>query len=253
MKLYIYTIPKAGTYFLADFFSRIGFRNTGFHVARNFVLNTGKLDLGTNARLPELAREDQLFTDTLAQMADNDAAFGHFPLPLLGWTFPEFAHVCAYRHPRKTLMSEFIDFRFRRADVPWLTRSAVADDAEAFCTYLETHGPIHMSIFGEMIGSCLLRSEPLFTRHNPGLYHMLNFDRLLEDPEEAARLAEAFGASAKRGRKAREETLQAETKTKTTGLDIDRAALWTRRAEKLYRRLDADAYVQRGRALGWDL
>lgn len=253
MRLYIYTIPKAGTYFLADFFSRIGFNNTGFHVARNFVLNTRKLDLGTNARLPEEARENQLFTITLQRMRDGDAAFGHFPLPLLGWTYPDFQHVCAYRHPRKTLMSEFVDFRFRREDVPWLTRSAVAGDAEAFCTYLERHGPAHMSIFAEMIGSSLLRNEPLFTRHSPGLYYMLNFDRLLEDPEEAARLATAFGASARDGRAAREATLQAETKTKTTGLDIDRAALWSPRAENLYRKLDAESYVRRARELGWDL
>jgi hypothetical protein len=65
MKVYIYTIPKAGTYFLADFIARLGFNNTGFHVNQNKFLNTAKLDMDTNARFPSRAMERQSFTRTL--------------------------------------------------------------------------------------------------------------------------------------------------------------------------------------------
>ena len=39
MKIYVYTIPKAGTYFIADFLGRIGFLNTGYHVMANYFLD----------------------------------------------------------------------------------------------------------------------------------------------------------------------------------------------------------------------
>jgi hypothetical protein len=253
MKVYIYTIPKAGTYFLADFIARLGFHNTGFHVNQKKFLNTAKFDLETNARFPSRTMERQSFMKTLRDMNDGDLAFGHFAVPLMAWIFPDFFFVCAYRHPRKTLMSEFIDFRFRREDIAWIARDMIPDDRDAFAAYLERHGEGHMAIFSQMLALTVLRNEPLCGRFQTGQFHMLNFETLLKSPEAAVDLAERLGVRAKPAMEALEETKNAETKTKATGLDIDRDALWSDRAEELYARINAEAYVKRGRELGWTI
>jgi hypothetical protein len=253
MKVYIYTIPKAGTYFLADFIARLGFHNTGFHVNQKKFLNTAKFDLETNARFPSRAMERQPFLKTLRDMNDGDLAFGHFAVPLMAWIFPEFFFVCSYRHPRQTLMSEFIDFRFRREDVHWIARDEIPDDRVAFAAYLERHGQGHMAVFSQMLAVSVLRNEPLCGRFQTNQFHMLNFETLLKSPQCAIDLAARFGIPPDRALKALEQTQGAETKTKATGLDIDRDALWSDRAEELYRKLDAEAYVARGRELGWTI
>lgn len=251
MKVYIYTIPKAGTYFLADFVSRLGYNNTGYHVSQNKFLNTAKFDMDTNARFPSRSMVKQPFMKTLKTMRDGDLAFGHFPLPLMAWMFPDFFFVCAYRHPRKTLMSEFVDFRFRREDVRWLSRDEIADDRDAFVAYLDRHGEVHMSIFSQMLGITLLRQEPLCRRFQNERFHMLDFESMLKGKDGATGLAASLGIGADEALRALEATKAAETKTKATGLEIDRDALWSERAEEAYVRLNAEAYVTRGRELGW--
>ncbi len=254
MKVYIYTIPKAGTYLLAELVARLGFVNTGLHVNRDRYLDTLSLDAETNARFPSRAMKKQLFVRTLNQMQPGELAFGHFPVPLMGWMFPDFMHVCAYRHPRRTLVSEFIDFRFRRQDVRWIAPEAIPDDRDAFCAFLGRQGPGHMAIFSQMLGLTLLLQEPLCTRFQDGAkFHLLSFDRLRADPAEAERLAGFLGADPAGARAAHAAALAAETKTKATDLAIDRDALWSDAAEALYARLDAEAYVRRGRELGWDI
>lgn len=252
MKVYIYTIPKAGTYFLADFIGRLGFHNTGFHVNQKKFLNTAKFDLETNARFPSRAMERQSFMKTLRDMNDGDLAFGHFPVPLMAWIFPDFFFVCSYRHPRQTLVSEFIDFRFRREDVNWIARDQIPDDREAFCTYLERHGQGHMAVFSQMLAITVLRNEPLCGRFQTEQF-MLNFETLLKSPQSAVDLAGRLGIAPDRATEALEQTRNAETKTKATGLDIDRAALWSDRAEELYSSINAEDYVKRGRELGWTI
>jgi hypothetical protein len=254
MKIYVYTIPKAGTYLLAELIARLGFVNTGFHVNRDRFLNTRKLDPETNAQFPSRAMEKQPFIRTLNGMKPGELAFGHFPVPLMGWLFPEFVFVCAYRHPRQTLVSEFIDFRFRRKDVRWIAPAAIPDDRAAFCEYLRRHGEGHLTVFSQMIGLTLLLREPLCGRFQDGeKFHMLSFERLVADSAEAERLAAFLRVDPAGARDAHAQALAAETKTKATGLDIDRAALWNDEAEMLYAGLGAEAYVHRGRELGWSI
>jgi hypothetical protein len=251
MRIYIYTIPKAGTYLLADFVARLGFANTGHHVSRDRFLNTAKLDLDTNARTPSKAMERQFFVKTLREQVDSSVSFGHLPVPLMGFVFPDFRFVCAYRHPRKTLMSEFVDFRFRREDIKWIARDAIPDDRAAFVAFLQRHGQAHMSIFANMIAVTLLRSEPLCARYDARHIHLTSFDAFLADPAEAIRIAAMLDVGPDQALTARAAALLAETKTKATGLDVDRDALWSDEAEELYAALNPEAFVTRGRELGW--
>jgi hypothetical protein len=254
MKIYIYTIPKAGTYLLAELVTRLGFVNTGFHVNRDRYLDTLSLDPETNARFPSRAMKKQDFLRTLGDMQPGELAFGHFPVPMMGWLLPDFVFVCAYRHPRQTLVAEFIDFRFRRQDVRWVAPAAIPDDRAAFREYLRRHGEGHMAIFSQMLGLTLLLKEPLCSRFQEGQrFHLVAFDRLRGDPAEAERLARFLRVDPARARAAHAQALAAETKTKATGLAIDRAALWSDEAEAYYAALDAEAYVRRGRELGWDI
>jgi hypothetical protein len=253
MKVYIYTVPKAGTYFLADFVERLGFKNTGFHVSKSSFLNTKQLDLKRNSEFPGVVVKFQGFMKTLQNIADDEIAFGHFPVPLISWAFKDFRFIGAYRHPRRTLVSEFIDFRFRRKDIDWLSHQAINSDQDAFSEYLERHGSIHMSIFSELIAVSMLYNDELVTSYQPDRIHFLNFDSLLNSPGEAENLARYLGKDAQAGINALTATLAAETKTKATNIDIDREALWSVRAEAAYQALRAEEYVRRGRELGWSL
>jgi len=251
MKVYIHTIPKAGTYFIADFISRMGFNNTGLHVSQNKFLDTARFDMDTNTRFPSRTMVRQPFMKTLRDLKDNDLAFGHFPAPMMNWIFPDIFFVCAYRHPRQTLVSEFIDFRFRREDIKWLSRDQISDDTVAFAAFLERHGAKHMGSFSQMLGITLLYNEPLCKQFKSDQFHFLNFETLLKDPQNAVELAARFMVDPQRAVEALEETKRAETKTKATKLEIDREALWSDKAEEMYRKINAEAYVMRGRELGW--
>lgn len=253
VKLYIFTIPKAGTYFLADFIGRLGFENTGFHVSANSFLNTRKLDLETNTRFPGRAKETRLCTRLLREVKHGQLAFGHLNVPIMSPLFPAYRFVCAYRHPRKTLVSEFIDFRFRRCDLPQFSVQEVPDDRDAFCTYLERRAQGHLGHLSEMIGVSLLLNEESYRPLTPDLVYMLNFDTLLETEAESRGLCTWLGLDPDAGPPALEESRRTDTKTNATGIDLDREALWSDRASDLYARSGAEDLVRRARDLGWDI
>ena len=251
MKVYIYTIPKAGTYFIAEFLERLGFNNTGFHINQKRFLDTKKFGLVENARTPSLAMVEQPFMKTIRSMKDNDLAFGHFPLPLMAWLNPQFQFVCAYRHPRKTLVSEFVDFRFRRSDVPWISREKVTDDREAFTLFLEKHGANHATIFSQMLAISMLVSEPLCTMFPESKFHFLNFDRLISNSGIAVELAQSLGVWTDNIEEIHAATLLAETKTKAGDIEFDRDAIWSVASEEKYAQFQFEDYVQRGQDFGW--
>ena len=251
MKIYVYTIPKAGTYLLAEFLGHMGFENTGYHIDLDGYLETKALSLEVNVKTPEATRVNQSFINTLEGMPDNSVAFGHLAVPLvpfLGWKLPGFSFVCSYRHPRKTLVSEFIDFRFRRKDIEWLSFDAIADNAEAFGQYLTHHGPIHLTIFLQFVAYSTLFNDSLFQSCNLERSIFVNFDSFLHDPAEALRIANFLGCAPAIGMAAREAAFAAETKTKALDLEIDRDSLWTTENEQIYATLGFFDAVERVRS-----
>ncbi len=193
------------------------------------------------------------FRNTLREMPETSLAFGHFAVPLMAALFPTFRFLCCYRHPRATLVSEFIDFRFRRKGVKWILPEAIADDRDAFVTYLRRQGEAHLNIVSQMIAVTMLQADPIARRldfHRP---HMVSFDAMLDGLDEAEGIADFLGVDLARVPAALEDTRNAETKTKATELQIDRKALWSDEAEEVCRVLGVDAFVQRGRDLGWKI
>lgn len=250
MKIYVNTIPKSGTYFMAEFLEGLGYRNTGLHVAYDHVLRTKDHSLRVNVETPSKTAEKCPYRDAISGLAPGDVAFGHFPVALRPLRFPDLFFVCCYRHPRKTLMSEFVDFRFRRKDVGWIAPDEIADDRAAFVTYLRHQGPVQMEKWQD-----LLRAAWLVRLHWPGFsrrrYFFCNFDDMIAGEAPATRLAIALGADPSRVPAALSTALAAETKTKATDLNLDRNAFWSDEAEVAYRALGADRMVRRGRRLGW--
>lgn len=251
MKVYLFTIPKAGTYFISHLISQMGFKNTGFHVTKNKRLNTLKFDLSSNARTPSITSENVGFLPTLSEVKDREMAFGHFPAPLMAWMLPEFNFICAYRHPRKTLVSEFVDFRFRRADVPSLSRSVIPDDAEAFSTYLKRRGPKHAATFHRMLAARILSSEPNLNAFSKERFCFVNFERLIEDPTEIIGIARCLRVN--NGLNFEEihaRSLAEDTKTRATEIDFDRSSIWSQDAEDQYANLKLDPILHRMTELG---
>lgn len=238
MPIYIYSLPKAGTYFFAAFLKELGFEDTGLHIDRVSYLDTHTQPIEVNARRPSAAKVRSFFVPVVRALKPRQVAFGHFPLPMHYKILAEDGlYVCAYRDPRRTLVSEFIDFRFRREDVRWLSSAAVADDQEAFVLFLKKHGlTAHLSIFREIV---LLRSIVLSPLGPPVLQKntfFVNFDEIRADPDAALPLAAFVGAQLEPAevRERLSLALAADTKTRATDVAIDRAAFWTPEAEALY-------------------
>lgn len=257
MAVYIYTIPKAGTYFFAALLERFGLRDTGYHVSRDSFLDTKKHSLEENARTPGVAKRSGSYLQILRNLGEDDVAFGHFPAPLVWRALPQsMKFLCAYRHPRQTLVSEFVDFRFRREDVPWVSRAAIADDAEAFAEYLRRHGTTsHAAIFQSM----LLHQQNLqFELAGPKEQKasiFVNFDRAMRDVNVILHIAAFVGrdlthAEAKAALAA---TLGAETKTKSSDVKLDRSAFWTTATEALYQNSKFPQIEMVARSVGWEL
>lgn len=249
MKIYIQTIPKSGTYFMAAFLGQLGFTDTGLHVGLDHVLRTHDVDLKTNVETPWKAREMQPYTQTIRALSSGDVAFGHMPVGLHPIRFPDLFFICCYRHPRTTLMSEFVDFRFRRHDVPWIRPAEIPDDRAAFVAYLRKCGPEQMDKWRDLLRLRLLVALrwPGFSRRR---YAFVNFDAMLSDPAVGADLARRLGIDPARVPAAMETARAAETKTKATGLALDRAAFWSDAAEAAYADLGAERRVRRAQRLG---
>lgn len=254
MSIYIYSLPKAGTYFFAAFLAELGFEDTGLHIDRLSYLDTHKQTNEANARRPGGAKVKSFFVPVVRALAKHQVAFGHFPLPMHYKILAEDGiYVCAYRDPKRTLVSEFIDFRYRREDVRWLSRETVPDDHDAFNLYLKKHGlTAHLAVFREIV---LLLSIVLSPLAPPVLRKntiFVNFDEIRAKPRAALPLARFLQVELSEVEvlERLETALGAETKTKATEIALDRDALWSDEAESLYARSQFPAIKTMAEELG---
>ncbi|MAM62601.1 hypothetical protein [Maritimibacter sp. UBA3975] len=249
MKVYINTIPKAGTYFTAEFLAQLGFTDTGFHVGLNDVLRTKDFPLSVNIETPTATIENRPYAEVIRGLKDGEVAFGHFPVALRPLRFPGLRFICTYRHPRKTLMSEFVDFRYRRRDVRWMSRDNFQDDDAAFVAFLRQKGPVQMDRWNELLGirRLVLLRVPGFS---PRRYAFCSFDDLLEGDASGEALARWLGRDPARVPEALARARAAETKTKATGLEVDRKRLWSAEAERAYSAIGFERKMKAARRLG---
>lgn len=250
MRYYVYTMPKAGTYLLAEFLQQIGLINTGRHVELGRFLDTKSFDLETNTTNPASTIVDRPFIRTLEDLADGEMAFGHLPVPLCSWALPNMKFVCSYRNPKYTLVSEFIDFRFRRVDIGWISKYNVQDDREAFLLYLKNRGSAHKNHLSEMLAARMIYNNGFFTEFNCQNAIFVNFDSFLASDKDAITVGRFLGYDASVSARAWAGALAAETKTKATGLPVPRGSLWTREALNMLNELGFQYLIDKGSRLG---
>lgn len=252
MKLYLHTLPKAGTYFMAELVGRLDYRNTGYHVERLRYLDTFSVDPKTNREFPAAARRDVACFELLRSLQDKEFAFGHYEASAFPDVLTDFKFICMYRHPRETLVSEFIDFRFRRKGVTWVMPTAISDDAEAFVEYMRRQAVHPRNILSKMLGVQARVLDPNVPSHDPERYLFLNFSDVLHKPEEPLqRLAAFLDVEEELVTRASGDALEADTKTRATDLSIDRDGLWSDQARKEYARLNFQVLVEDARRFGW--
>lgn len=245
-KLYIFTVPKAGTYFLAGLMSWLGWHDSGWHVAERFVLHTHETDLANNARDPLLVRREQPYATTLDLLPAGHLCFGHMNPMLFPAPHPaEVAVLACRRRPRDVLLAEFIDFRFRREDhlVDFVSRRRIADDREAFAVYMRDHAPVIADILATVVTYRALRGTPTWTgTRRLAPYLEVAFEDLMGATPlpTLRRLADCCGVSADDAKLLQilAAAKAADNKTKSAGLALpfERASLWTAEAEAQYRR-----------------
>lgn len=247
-KLYIFTIPKAGTYFLAELMSRLGWVDSGLHIAEDHYLDTKRQPMAIAASHTLSTEHQRPYYQSLEQVRAGQLCFGHMnPMLFFRPHQGDFAVLGCRRRLRDVLAAEFVDFRYRRVDprLSWISRDAIAADGDAFVEYLRRNGPAIADIAATYLAYRELRSAHYYNdTRDIGRYVDLAFEHLMgpHPLAEMRRLARAFGLT-----RSDEELLAvlqqakaAENKTKTTGqaIQVDRAGLWAHpEAQALYEKL----------------
>jgi hypothetical protein len=257
MSVYIYTLPKAGTYFLAELLDGLGLNNTGYHMTRDAYLDTKKFSIDENAKTPAKATVMEHFASVIGRLQSNDVVFGHFPLPLNISVVPDdMKIICSYRHPVKTLVSEFIDFRFRREDIDWLSKKTIPNDQDAFAHFMKEHGIMaHLPILRRIVFYKHLVNHPLTPPLHKSRALFVNFDHVLRDYRHTKHIAHflGFDLSEDEAKELHKKTLSSETKTKAVDLKINRSALWNDDSRATYANSGFPQSIVMGRIEGLDL
>jgi hypothetical protein len=242
--IYIYTVPKAGTYLLGALLEELGYKNTGWHIANNSYLDTHSFDDVTNREFPSKTKVEKFYIKTFREIQNNQFAFGHLnPSQLPNQLYHTFHFISSYRHPREVLQSEFIDFRYRRKDVRFVSEAAIFDRVTAFEAYMQEHAPIIRNIFINF----LIFQDRYRTPLNRVIFGeknlCINFRDLINNnpPESFVReLARFFQHSPEQILNILRRAQQRDNKTKSTELKLsfNKKELWSEKAESLYRELN---------------
>lgn len=256
--LYIYTLPKAGTYLLASLCEDFGVSNSGCHINFASFLDTLAHPAETNRHYPSATRKSQQYIKTFKQCAGK-LAFGHLsPSFLPPGVFHATQVIAAYRDPLEILVSEYNDFRFIRHDVKFCSRDNEPNDAIAFGLYLRRQGPVIRDIMIEMgrYLDCYAQSIYALKYHGSAPL-VINFNNL-RDPAYLDWLNYLFARflplSGVRFETMLNSTYSKPTKTKSDGYCFEIDTLWSPenkalikplRLKKLHRHLIAQEQVIR--------
>ena len=228
--LYIYTLPKAGTYLLASLCEEFGIANSGCHISFTGFLDTLSHPAEINRHRPSATRAPQQYIKTFKQCA-GQLAFGHLsPSFLPPGVFHATQVITAYRDPLEALISEYNYFRFIRQDVKFCSKQTEPDDVLAFGLYLERQAPVIRDILIEMGRYLDCFSQTLYApKYSNSLPVLINFNRL-HDADYLLWLDQLFlrflPDSQTTFASALKNTFGKQTKTKSKGYSFEAATLW---------------------------
>lgn len=247
MKYYIYTVPKAGTYFMAELFEQLGLLNSGWHLDVFFYLDTKAHNMSTNTKTPTATEVHFNYVNRMRKIKDNQFCFGHlaptyFPLPISRNT----AVIFCFRDPKEVVVSEFIDFRFRRTDIPSISRKKIPDDKAAFEAYLKNRGP---GIRNEFINILLYNKVTNMSEYQELIAHnciikvdFADMRNLTSGINKTKEIVKTLKIKAEVTEALYQRVLDADTKTNSKDVDsqIDRESLWTPKAKENYKALNLE-------------
>lgn len=105
MKIFVITLPKAGTYLIAEILKKMGFEQSA-HISTHDIIDLKITDLDTLRANPDVYVKPTTFTRALEVVKPNHFAVGHIPCQepikeaLLGWK-----KIFAYRNMRDIVIS----------------------------------------------------------------------------------------------------------------------------------------------------
>ena len=229
--LYIYTLPKAGTYLLASLCEEFGIANSGCHIGFTGFLDTLSHPADINRHRPSATRAAQQYIKTFKQ-CKGQLAFGHLsPSFLPPGVFHTTQVITSYREPLEVLISEYNDFRFIRHDVKFCSRMTEPDDVLAFGLYLERQAVVIRDILIEMGRYLDCFSKMLYApKYCSSLPLLINFNRL-HDADYLLWLDQLFlrflPDSETTFVSALKNTFGKQTKTKSKGYPFEAETLWS--------------------------
>lgn len=248
---YIYTTPKAGTYLFSDFLSGLGLTSTGWHIEPERFLDTQAHDLETNRSNPSATAVVRNYINSFRDVPRGMHAFGHLSPLFIAPTILRrgFRVLAVKRHPREVLESEFIDFRYRRADVLAVNQAVEPDARKAFVAHLSTHGRITFDVCLSFMLYERLQADAAYNliqgRAKPLVLAFEEFLNPDTGPACAERIAAHFSSTLtpEAVHAVRLQALAADNKTRATDLvlDVPRHELWTDEARALYAAIGFEA------------
>ncbi|MDD9897779.1 MAG: sulfotransferase domain-containing protein [Candidatus Melainabacteria bacterium] len=226
------TIPKAGTYFLAEILSEIGAKNRHLHVAKNHAENLLRFGEEVNKFTPSKAKLPLKLDQALYTVQAGEFVFGHIAKPLLNdFALENFKIIYSYRDHKEAMQAEFYWFREIRRDMQEeFTRHSDLSAQDHFIKYLEIFGPTRVRLFKFLdmwkdedgvtqIDFNQFRSDKAYAQKK-----IIEIGNDIGIPVDEARAAEIL-----------ETCLNKDTKTKVKRNKS--ISLWNDEAEKIYAKL----------------
>lgn len=254
-KGYIYTIPKAGTYLMSEFLSQIGSSSTGWHISFDKYLDTLGFNDKTNKQTPTRTKKDRLYIGSFRKIPFGHHAFGHYsPLYLPPRILSkDYKCLCVKRDPKEVLLSEFIDFRYRRADVEEFSKKKYKNSIEAFEAYIKHHAPVIKKICQNFLLLEEVHKNKIYIELiGPNKFYFADFKTFLnkeKGPKVAAEIAKFFAShlTEKGAGIAWQAALEADNKTKSIDAEIDipRTEFWSEKALAGYKALGFEEIAQK--------
>lgn len=254
VKAYIYTIPKAGTYLTSAFLDLIGVESTGWHISQRKFLETKAFDNETNKSEPSRTMVPRPYLASFRKIPSGSHAFGHFnPMYVVPGVLRDFRVIAVKRKLKEVVVSEFIDFRYRRRDVAFVSKDLIPDPIKAFEKYMEKHAPIIKNIAHNfLLLEELSRNEDYRYLVGHNNYLFVDFKSFLDPvtgPGVAFEMSNFLGCilDKEEVEKFRLNALMVENKTKSDDsiLDFERASIWSDVATDVYMSLEMDVLDRR--------
>lgn len=151
-KVFVNSIPKAGTYLVSEILRRAGLHQTLWHVAETAYDDYTRVGRADGRRTPERARTQQPMAETLARIETGQFAVGHLSHKIASvGALKGFQIIFLSRDLRECLVS-YVRFMMEtgRAAVRGCVWAGIADPTERLMAYFRVDGPVMVQLFRDM-------------------------------------------------------------------------------------------------------